>query len=266
MPKVDFPFVFCDRDIAKQKSGFHGHKVISPEEMMANYCGAPIFVITRKFSSEIRQFLLSNGVPGDNIINMHNFFYERLTGYYFDMPFLDYGDHEVFVEAGSHNLWTTVLLSKYCPHLDRVFAFEPSPYSFKASEETKEKYDLSYVNLYPYATWSKKCTLKFDDTMGDGARVKEDGGIQVQAVPIDDIVGDAKVTFIKMDVEGAELESLKGARNTIMNNKPKLAICIYHKPEDMLTLPLYIKSMEPSYKLYIRHLANVPDETVLFAV
>lgn len=75
-----------------------------------------------------------------------------------------------------------------------------------------------------------------------------------------------KVTFIKMDIEGAELESLKGAQKVIQRDKPKLAICIYHKPEDMVELPLYIKELVPEYKFYIRHHSNFINETVLYAI
>lgn len=72
--------------------------------------------------------------------------------------------------------------------------------------------------------------------------------------------------MIKMDVEGAELESLKGARETILRNRPKLAICIYHKPEDMTEIPLYIKSLVPEYKFFVRHHSNYFAETVLYAI
>lgn len=69
-----------------------------------------------------------------------------------------------------------------------------------------------------------------------------------------------------MDIEGSELEALKGAVHTIQRDKPKLAICIYHKPEDMTEIPLYIKSLVPEYKLYVRHHSNCCTETVLYAV
>lgn len=72
--------------------------------------------------------------------------------------------------------------------------------------------------------------------------------------------------MIKMDVEGSELESLKGAKRTIQRDKPKLAICIYHKPEDMTEIPMFIKELVPEYRLYVRHHSNSDLETVLYAI
>lgn len=72
-------------------------------------------------------------------------------------------------------------------------------------------------------------------------------------------------TFIKMDIEGAELEALEGAKTTIVKNKPKLAICLYHKPDDLWKIPLYLKDLVPEYKFYIRHHGKVRWETVLYA-
>ncbi len=72
--------------------------------------------------------------------------------------------------------------------------------------------------------------------------------------------------MIKMDIEGAELEALKGAKKTIQRDKPKLAICIYHKTEDLWEIPLYIKELVSEYCLYIRHQTFGTGDTVLYAV
>ena len=82
--------------------------------------------------------------------------------------------------------------------------------------------------------------MQFDSRGDARSCISETGENSIRAINIDDVIDEnERVTFIKMDVEGSELESLKGAKKTILRDKPKLAICIYHKPEDMIELPLF---------------------------
>ena len=74
------------------------------------------------------------------------------------------------------------------------------------------------------------------------------------------------VTYIKMDVEGAELDALHGAKETILRNHPKLAICFYHYQRDFVEIQKWIHSLVPEYKLYIRHHSFSVNETVLYAI
>ena len=69
-----------------------------------------------------------------------------------------------------------------------------------------------------------------------------------------------------MDIEGAELDALKGAVHTIQTYRPKLAISIYHKPEDLVEIPLYLMEIMPDYQFYIRHYTTWLEETVLYAI
>ena len=89
-----------------------------------------------------------------------------------------------------------------------------------------------------------------------------------EVVSIDDYFcgSDEKVSFIKMDIEGAELDALEGGRKIIGSYLPKLAICIYHKPEDLWKIPLFIKNNWNDYKIYIRHHTELMTETVCYAV
>ena len=82
---------------------------------------------------------------------------------------------------------------------------------------------------------------------------------------IDDVDECRDATLIKMDIEGSEYEALLGAEKLIKKNKPKLAICIYHKDEDFIRIPLLIHKWVPEYKLYVMQHSNTICETVLYA-
>lgn len=87
-------------------------------------------------------------------------------------------------------------------------------------------------------------------------------------ISIDDFVNEnniEKIDFIKLDIEGAELETLKGAISTIKKYKPKLAICVYHKKSDLWEIPKFLKEVLPEYELYLDHFTINQWETVLFA-
>ena len=257
---------FCDRDINRQASGWCGQKVISPDILLRDYRHAVIVLATSSFNDEIEKFLITKGIPSSNMRRIDENLPMELPDGYFDMPFLEYEDRETFVDAGSFDLMSTVQLRRHCRCLEKVFAFEPDSQNFHRMRENKERYHLPQAELHNCGTWSQKGKLRFRADATTGARLDVEGNISVDVDTIDNIVGEEKITFIKMDVEGAELESLKGASSTIKKDKPKLAICIYHKPEDLVEIPLYIKSLVPDYRLYVRHLSNVYLETVMYAV
>ncbi len=92
------------------------------------------------------------------------------------------------------------------------------------------------------------------------------GNVEVDLVSLDELLPDTEITFVKMDVEGAEMEALRGAAETIRRNVPKLAISVYHKRNDIFDVPLFIHRLHPRYKFYLRHHSTTFSETVLFAV
>ncbi len=257
---------FCDRDLEKQKTGIHGHPCISPEELLQKK-DVSIIISTRRCLRAIENFLLDNGVKKDCIYNLVNYMIDIDPGQYFNPDFIRFEESEIFIDAGCLDLKTPALMKKYCSTLHKVYAFEPDPESYRRCLKNKQLFENEIIELVPYATWSEKTKLFFDGLSDGASRIDNNGSVCIQAMPIDEVVDKKdRITFIKMDVEGAELESLKGAKETIQRCKPKLAICIYHKLEDMTEIPLYIKSLVPEYKLYVRHHSNSSAETVLYAV
>lgn len=82
---------------------------------------------------------------------------------------------------------------------------------------------------------------------------------QVLLKRLDDIVSD-KVSFIKMDIEGAEIAALKGATQIIQRDKPQMMISAYHRTNHMWDIPILIKQIEPSYKIFCGHQLNAAFE------
>ena len=106
--------------------------------------------------------------------------------------------------------------------------------------------------------------MKFSDEFGSGSSISSDGDLY-QTVSIDSIITD-KVTFFKIDVEGAEMKVLEGSTNLIKLHKPKIAVYVYHKQAHFLDIPNLILAMRPDYKVYFRHHSPGIFESVMYFV
>lgn len=174
-------------------------------------------------------------------------------------------DQEVFIDCGGFDGDTSVKFINKCggTYADIVI-FEPELYKKSAIERNMSGYRYK---LYQAGVWSKTARLYFDALETDGSHVSEsESDCVIEAVSLDDTVYDKKPTFIKMDIEGSEQEAIKGCSRIISDFRPKLAICVYHKPDDLYEIPILIKKINPSYRLYLRQYANSRFETVLYAL
>ena len=164
------------------------------------------------------------------------------------------GSHERYVDLGAYDGDTiTEFLYRTGGRYSKIIAFEPDKKNMKKLEY---KYaSLDNCKLYPYASWKEDATLLFS---GSGGRMSciDEKGSEVQARALDNVCMNA--TYIKMDVEGAEYETLLGCGRIIKRCAPYLAVSAYHRAGDVFTLPQLIHSLNPDYKIYIRHHKYVP--------
>lgn len=190
---------------------------------------------------------------------------------YFDRGILSqYFFEEGFVDAGAYTGDTVNSFYKNFPKWGGHY------YCFEAGKEIYRRL-CQYIDstgrktIIPFncALWDKPGELKFDVvSYGDseGSRVS-DAGEDVKCDTLDRLLEGKKISFIKMDIEGAERRAVMGARDIIEKNKPVLAICIYHKPEDFFDIPLLIESLFPGeYKYFVRQYRYGHSETVLYAM
>lgn len=144
---------------------------------------------------------------------------------------------------------------------------EPDVRNFELLVRKIRELNLINVVASPLAAWSSNVTLTFDGESNASSHISNVGKVHVQAIKIDDMVGVNKINYIKMDIEGAELEALKGGSSVISNDLPHLAISIYHKPEDLWTLGNFINSLcEDKYNFYLRNYGHQTFDTLLYAV
>jgi len=154
----------------------------------------------------------------------------------------------------------------------KVYSFEFIPSNITIFNENIALNPNCQVELIPHPVWRDSSSKFFATDRGPASSVSSEpfseDDITVTTLSIDDLVkekGLNRVNFIKMDIEGAEPYALEGAVNTLTRFKPKLAIAIYHCPEDFSRIALFIKNLNLGYKFYVGHFTPHGAETVLFA-
>jgi len=185
---------------------------------------------------------------------------------YFVKDIVSLSDSEVFVDCGAYDgdtmrEFVKVSNGKY----QKIVCFEPVEEYHK---RLKKRGNRNRVTAIRAGVYKESTTLNFNAEGGKGSSISnaEEHTISIPVRAIDDVPECQNATFIKMDVEGAELDALYGAKETILRNHPKLAICIYHYHRDFVEIPKWLHSLVPEYKLYVRHHAFSVNETVLYAI
>lgn len=178
--------------------------------------------------------------------------------------------HSVFVDCGAF------VGDSACEYLDfygadavrKIYSFEPDKNNVCVIRKKIEDGIIPQgkLELIEKGVSDKHEVLRFNSS-GDGSAISADGDVEIEVDSIDELVyGRDKVDF--MDVEGSELRALHGAAKTIARDHPALAICVYHKKDDLITIPRYIVSLVPegTYTYHLRIHNNNLMELVFYAV
>lgn len=255
---------FCDNNC--QGGNYNGLRIINIAELKQCYFNELIIISTVRFHKEVLNQLLRNGFKEENIINIGIEYEKLIQLQYFDLPQLKnkQSQYETFLDGGCYDGATSVNFIRWCgrKYIKNIYACEPDPENQKKCRLLLEANEIDY-ELIPKGLWKETTQLKFRGG-GRGSQISNEGELSVPVLSIDDIK--EPITFIKLDIEGAEKEALIGATNTIQQYKPKLAVCIYHKFEDIWVLPRLIHSINPEYVFYLRHYSFNDNETVLYAI
>jgi FkbM family methyltransferase len=176
---------------------------------------------------------------------------------------------EVFVDAGVYDGVTSIHFMKRVKDKFRmIYAFEPDRMNYELSKiNLKSVIEEGKLKLFDKGLFDEDKNIGFCEGYGGGSHIvaSSEANSTISVVSLDSAIDDG-VTFIKMDIEGAEQNALKGMIKTIKKCRPKLAVCVYHHVEDLWEIPLWMADNIDGYKYYIRHHSRLAGETVLYAI
>ena len=177
------------------------------------------------------------------------------------------GPEEHFADLGAYNGDTIRELLHYTGgRFASVTALEPDRRSFRKLSAYAEEQLAGDITLEQAGAWSEDTVLCFSDQAGRQSRISR-AGRETRMRALDSVLRGRPCTYLKMDVEGAEREALRGAAQTIRSWRPKLNLAAYHRSGDFFSLALQVHALCPDYRLYLRHHPYVPAwDTNLYAV
>ena len=175
------------------------------------------------------------------------------------------GNNEVYVDLGAYNGDTIDEFLHYCGgYYRKIIAFEPNSKNFAKLQAHCE--NLKNIDLWQLGAYNKNTVLTFNNKAGRNSAIA-DTGTETRVVCVDSILCGISASYVKADVEGADLETLLGMKNTLQNFKPKLNFAAYHRFEDIFRLPILINRINPKYKIYLRHHPYIPAwDTNLYCI
>lgn len=178
---------------------------------------------------------------------------------YFPPDLIKSDKNEVFVDGGAFDGDT--LRSIPWP-IAKGWALEPDPVNAAALRRTAP----SNVEVVETAIGRSEGRARFHAAGTIGSARSEQGATEVRVAALDDLLARERPTFIKLDIEGDELPTLEGARATLARMQPVVAVCVYHRPDDLWQIPLYLRAQLPDHRLVLRSHANDGFELVAYAI
>ncbi|MCL4529160.1 MAG: FkbM family methyltransferase [Chloroflexi bacterium] len=262
-------------------------RIITPVELYDDFAddlGTRFWLTSRDFYADYRREIdaVSNLFTDETSRDLYNRLIQfRLAGDYSILPGPDL-EHQYFpadipvwktplrfVDCGAYDGDTLTSFINAGIPIEAIAAFEPDENNFrKLSQFIQDKKDrFLSASLWPCGVFSSTTQLKFSTGRGEASNINTTGNGMLQCVSLDEAIPTFAPNLIKMDVEGAEYEALLGAKKTIMNNCPGLAIAVYHRPEHIWQIPLLIKHwMDGEYTYHLRAHAFNDFEVIFYAV
>ena len=176
---------------------------------------------------------------------------------------------ETFVDCGAFDGDTIVeFVERYGPSFSSIVAFEPDPVNWEKLQRRIEQLPNEIRRktfAFPHALGARKETVYFMANGTDQSRAGS-GSIAVECVTLDQALLDFAPTWIKFDIEGAELGALEGAREVISRCRPVLAVSAYHEQNHLWRVPLLLSHICKDYEFLLRPTGSEGWDLLCYAV
>ena len=159
--------------------------------------------------------------------------------------------YRIALDLGAYTGDTARELLSRAPGLERLVCMEPDPRSCKKLRALAQENPV--IEAHALGAWSERCDRPFIPAGGRGARAgTEKKSVLLPFEAPDRVLGGRKCDYIKFDVEGAEAMALCGCRETVLRDAPDIRLSLYHRREDLFSLPQLLHSMQPRYEFHLR--------------
>jgi FkbM family methyltransferase len=249
-----FPYSFNQEDVWIDYDYYNEH--VDEFENMGNH-------LMDERSREIYKTYISSQMTGD-IEAIQK--YSEINQYFADfMP----DGYDVFIDIGGYTGDTLIEAKKQLRSVKRYVVFEPDEDNIAALKNNIDKYSIANVQIIEKGAYETSGTLSFSSD-GFNSSISEDGDEKISVCAPDDVIhleDDEKKVLIKMDIDGSEVYAIRGAKKLIKENNPYLAICVYHKRDDLITIPHLLDEISNNgYNYYLRYYGDNFRELVLYAI
>ncbi len=183
--------------------------------------------------------------------------------HYFPNDLTNLSNEEVFIDGGAFDGDTAQTFIRLTNNqFKKIIAFEPDKETYSVLRDRfSQDNRIETINMGLY---SGELILRFRDGEKRASVLDQEGATQVQVTNIDNVVGPHAVSYIKMNIEGAEIAALEGSRDVIQKSHPFLSIAAYHNPSDLHEIPGKINTLDDSYDLFLRQHGTGVVETVIY--
>lgn len=191
---------------------------------------------------------------------------------YFPDDIFSLRSDEKFIDCGAYDgITIKQFLKRQVDFVGKIVAYEPDPTNFNQLQEyvsSLTDYDTNWIIPLPYAVGAQRSKVHFQATGTMGSTVNNNGLLEVDCISLDEDLPKLEIapTYIKMDIEGSEMDALVGTSTLIKATMPILAICLYHRYDDLWQIPLYINSLASNYHFFLRPHEIEGWQLVLYAV